>query len=1136
MVNEQNPQSLDLTQRQEMLCRRLDELYGDSGLSPSKMFKGALIMIKSKNNPDWISQAANSLREIIYPLWSPRIQVMPYKKAKAFKNYGSVYASEVEEKIDEIYSDLNDLTHHSIENKPDIEKLLPEFETVMLEALTRQMDLHKEIDQIVSTSPQVEHKEKLDRLNADGIQYFFSKADEEWLDWLWQNGLLDNIKKKADDPTRYAYKTPQLRYLGQMANKAPQKVVDIMLEIPISAENFNPEVIDTFLNICNVLPADQVARVVEKIRDERWFSLMGSFNPYVLQYRELLKTLKSAKDYQSLLVLAQAMLAVRKKKTTEAFFLPYDNLFYLKGLTDARFFKFLIDAEDEDYLELAFNLISKVMAQVVVSRGEDKPGEVFTVYDHSMLAEVDFFTLRFGEKNHYQHSSELYDLIMSFKVLSKRLFMSQHSNPEKIKQLYDQYVGALPNSQAMWRLRLYIKSLRPDVFKNELKNALFRLFEDDRSIVIWLCGVEYEKALQRGFSVLSDEDKRDYVRKLIDHFVEESKKRQDKPILRWGSEVLSMIMDQLTPEEKELTKQEGFELDPNYKPQPLMSMSETRSVTPQGPMNEDEFGELPVHEIIAKLQQEWTPDELAAQDKGGDMFNPLNAEGLGKMLSNDIPKRLQEYVDNATKFLDPKLDLHYTYSFLHGIEETIKRDLESSTKIDWEQLINLCVSVSKLGVKNPPKRSNVEHAPFGGGLLIGWKGVLSAMIDTLKMLLTENKGTTIIDFGKYRSRILTILSYPLSYSDPTPADERIETAQSKIQRSAREGYVVSDPFMIAINSVRGRAFEALLRFVYQDGKRMEGEIRIADDTKELYENVLKNENTRALMLMFGHHLQVFYSRDPVWTLRQLPQIFPQELRKKDLYTAAWEGFLGNQLFGDLFEDSAIQKLYYRGLKLTERDFPSEQEHSTNPAEGVAAHLATAYMYYEEFKCGHPLFDAFWEKKKGSMRTHFVGFLGRSFVLQGGEFFEKYPERKEWLKDFWDWMLDNCQSPKPFTGFGFWMNLENEIYDPDWLAERIKRTLEKTKGMLGQHYYRIVKIMVPLAEKAPNNTLKIIRLYLLEGDAQKNMLMLDEEWYKALKILHDNTETKSDTKILINQLIEKHGAIFWELKKILGDET
>ena len=117
-----------------------------------------------------------------------------------------------------------------------------------------------------------------------------------------------------------------------------------------------------------------------------------------------------------------------------------------------------------------------------------------------------------------------------------------------------------------------------------------------------------------------------------------------------------------------------------------------------------------------------------------------------------------------------------------------------------------------------------------------------------------------------------------------------------------------------------------------------------------------------------------------------------------------------------------------------------------------------------------------------------------------------------------------------------MNLENEIYDPAWLAERIGRTLEKTNGALGLHYYRIVKIVVSLAENASKETLKIIRLYLLEGDARENMFLLDEGWYEALRILFGNVETKLDTKILINQLIEKHGAMFWELKKILGEET
>ena len=991
----------------------------------------------------------------------------------------------------------------------------------------------------MNTRPNDEKKTELEKLllNADAVQYFYSKADDSWLDWLWENGFLDNIKKKADDPTRYAYKTPQLRYLGQMANKVPQKVADIMLEIPISAENFNPETIDIFLNICNVLPADQVARVVEKIRDERWFPLMGSFNLYAPQYGELLTTLKSAKDYRSLLILAQAILAVRTIEKTESsqFFLPYDNLFYLKGLAEAKFFKFLTDVESEDYLESTFSLISQIMTEVVASRGEKKPGEVFTDEDHWMLADVDLFTLKFESEDRFQHSRELYDLATSFKVLAERLFMSQHSNPEKIKQLYDQYVEVLPDSQAMWRLRLYILSLRPDVFKNELKNAFFRLFDDGRNIVILLCGVEYEKALQRGFSVLPDKDKRDYVGKLIDYFMEENKKRRNKGILELGSGALSMIMDQLTTEEKGRAKQGGFKLDPNFQPQPIIGVSETRSVTPRGPMNEDEFGEFPITEIIARLQREWTPDELATQDKGGDTSKPRNAEGLGTLLSNDILRRLQEYVDNATKFLNPKIDLHYTYSFLRGIEETMKKDLASSTKIDWEQFINLCVAVSKLGSDNPPKRRNVE---LGRGLLVGWNGVLSTMIDTLKMLLTENNGTTIIDFGKYRPRILTILSYSLSYPDPTPADERIETAQSKIRHTAEEGYFVSDPFMIAINSVRGRAFEALLRFAYQDGKRIQGETKIANDTKELYENVLKAENTRALMLMFGHHLPIFYFRDREWIRKLLPQIFPEEPERKHLYTAAWEGFLGNHLYEAIFFDPVLHKLYERGLQLTKTDFPPRQQHFKDPAEGIAVHLAIAYMYYEKFDFSHPLFDAFWQKQDDSIHAHFVGSLGQIFVLRDDsrEFFEKYPERKERLKYFWDWALDNCKSPKPFTEFGFWMNLENKTYDPAWLAERIRRTLEKTNGVLGLHYYRIVKIVVPLSENASKETLEIIRLYLLEGDARENMFLLDEGWYEALRILFGNLETKSDTKILINQLIEKHGAMFWELKKILGEET
>ena len=1146
---------VSLTPKQQELCKRLNALYGqytEFEASASEMFQGALVARqRSYGNPDWVSQAANSLREIIYPLWSYQSKAVPDKRIDALRKYGSIRTDGVEEKIRGVYRALNDLTHHSPKRDPnEIEKLFPEFETVMLDALTRQTDLHRDIDKFVSIRPNDEKKTELEKLlvNADAVQYFYSKADENWLDWLWENGFLDIIKSGEKDEADDTY-PPEFSYLMRMAKTVPRKVVDIMLATPMSLENFKLEVVDCFLSICYRLPANELAPVVEKIHKEGWLPLVSAFDKWAYIVGALFEKLENANDYGSQLLLAETMLLTRPEKQIKGNKL-IDSPFY-GDLSKTPIFKCLAGV-GSDYLVQALELTSTVMAKVVALKSKEykREGEkVFDVDDQCMLVDADFFELKLSmDYDRAPSATDIHDLAATVIKLADRLIGIYYGDPSKAKQIYGQYIEKLPDSSAIWRIRLYILTLYPDIFRDELKSALFRLFEVKRYFDI-TGGTEYMKALQKGFSVLLDKDKREYIGKLMDYFTERDRKKKDKHILKLGSDILSMIVDQLTPEEKERAKQEGFEFDPNYEPQPIIGVSETRGVTPQGPMEEDEFGELPVPEIIAKLQQEWTPDELVAQDKGGDIFNPLNAEGLGRMLSDDIPKRLQEYVDNATKFLNLKLklDLHYTYSFLRGIEEAIKRDLEGPAKIDWEQLINLCLAISKLGFENPPARTNVEYTRFGGGLLIGWNGVLSAMIDTLKMLLTENNGTTIIDFGKYRSRILTILNYPLSYPDPTPADERIETAQSTIQRAAGEGYFVTDPFTIAINSVRGRAFEALSRFVYQDGKRIQGETKIASDTKELYEDVLKAENNRALMFMFGQHLPIFYSRDRDWIRDLLPQIFPEEPDRKHLYTAAWEGYLSNNLYKTIFFDPAMQKLYKHGVELTKSDFPQEQEHFKDPDEGIADHLAIAYVYFEEFGLTDPLFKKFWYKGNPKQHASFVNFIGRTIVVRNDDgHLKKEPEIKDRLRKFWVWVLKEYKhkDPKPLVEFGTWVDLKKGLYDPGWLAKRIKETLEKTGGEMDLRYMDNVKYaLIRLAKEEPKDTLEIIRLYLLVGNINDTnypnifpWYLKDHGWYEVLEILYENTETSSGVKTLINRLVLEGRSRFWELKKILGDET
>ena len=149
-----------LTLEQEELCRRMDELYDPYNLHvrPSTMFRGAVFASRAecRNNPDWIAQAAHSLREILYPIWSPGHKEISDRKRTVFENYGSVSVDDrIIDAVGSVYGRLTNLAHHerTASTSSDFDQLLVEFERAMGQALTRQLDIHREIDEISSSGP-----------------------------------------------------------------------------------------------------------------------------------------------------------------------------------------------------------------------------------------------------------------------------------------------------------------------------------------------------------------------------------------------------------------------------------------------------------------------------------------------------------------------------------------------------------------------------------------------------------------------------------------------------------------------------------------------------------------------------------------------------------------------------------------------------------------------------------------------------------------------------------------------------------------------------------------------------------------------------------------------------------------------
>ncbi len=965
-------------------------------------------------------------------------------------------------------------------------------------------------------------------VNPDSRQYFFAKADERWLDWLWNNGFLADIYKQSIDPQE-AYRMPELDYLSRAVDKNPAKVVDIVLEAPSSPNAFNTETLDRFLWICSTLPADQLKRVVPKIHDENWVKLRAASNDFGFEYEKMLTILSDAKDYDSVLLLAEAILSVRTKKEIEkSSRTRTDDPFYLQHLEYTKIFDHLARVDDT-HCEKAFAVAVNALRETTLLGGEDEEGRAFKIKDTYHLYDVDVFTLEPGQQAYDSPREEIRELAAVAKVLIRRLIGGKCGVRDFVRKIYNQHIKPLPDSRTAWRFQLYVFSLCPEVFKAEIKDQTFRVFACEMPSDITL-GAEYERFLQSTFGTLPDADQRAYVTRMIEFFTQ--KQRQSS-----GRDLLSSLSRFLAPEERKEAERSFGPLKDGYVPGPAVGEMRSGFVEPQAPPNTEKDWKKPVPDIVGLLKTDWAPSALKEKyNKNEDFLRPIDAEGVATKLKLEMKDRPAEFIQNAPLFFDrDNLDAHYSYSFIQGIAD-LMREKKIPEGIDVSPILAFMKEVI---VSATPQLFDVEQPEEkkGWGWLAHWSAVHNAMSDVARDLLSGGE-RPFIDFAANRDSFFEIIKYLLSHKDPTPKDEELGTA--KITTSSGNSSKVADSFTLAINSVRGRAFQALVNFTYRDAQLLakDESIKILPDVKKLYEDVLFRENTRAIMFMFGHYLPSFYFRDKKWARGLLTHIFPADPEKKYLYLAAWEGYLTNKLYEDMFFDPDIQKLYERGNDLTESEDPNRNQFK-DPDEGLAIHLGLAFMYYKAFDFEHPLFKAFWA---GNPQRHgeFVNFLGRMFVSgqnsNASELLNKEPRATERLKTFWDWALTTYASAILFNEFGFWINVEKPIFEPKWLAEHARKTLEKTNGFLDWDL-GLRRSIVELAQRAPEETLTIVKLHLLESGVRNRQqrripMHIDKEWLEAFRVLHNSPATKRETYTLIDNLVREGGRMFWSLKEIL----
>jgi len=1112
--------------RKEELCRRLDEFHSSFGIGrgskPSEMLRGALHATRKeyrKNNPDWMSQAANSIREIFYSIDG--------SLDSYFEDFGSIYpdgdfgASEVG-----YYKNFfEQITHHNFESAgtysliggsdSDPVKVTPDkflkavrgIVGVLFKALRRQIDAYQEIKDISQKEPQkIDHKrlEGLMKLNFNIRDRFYEKIEAAWIDWLDNNNFFDVINEPASDPSRYSFQMPEINYLEKAIDEKPDKVTEIMWKID-PEENFNPEVVDRFIRITKQLSEDNLEKIVNKIHDENWVKLMKDFDQSSYVYQDLIEKLADEGRTDLFLKLADTVLTVREDLSKSS-----SQVFVLNHISQINLFEHLRDlAEQEpaDTIDFAVDKINEVIGDDELEDDES----LFDIEEPYSFLFSDFFEFKHETLEKSSHRADIQNFMrVAITVISQTI--GDNCESEEGAQEQYQKIEDLPDTRTAWRLQLFALSLCPELFVDKLKykfNRLFEVMDSDSKYYELLSDAEYRRALHKTFDYMDDQFKEDYVENVFSHFNPEDfdGSEKEKDILKdQAIKLLNAVKVYLDNAEDDYQSRSKEVFAASYKdekipdPQPAVISGEAKTIKDRSPVDLSNYDTIEIPDL---LRNNLSPETLNEEYAGDPYDNPRNFEGVGNNLREDVADRINDYLEHPLEFFDPrKITSQYTYSFLQGVEGYL-RDSNKISEKKWKNLFELLEKIEDEGLSGETPEDNTY--------LANWDAARTASARIMKYSLSEDiVSDELFGNSELRSRILDVIS-----SLVAPKESESENAEAKS----------GDLFNIAINSTRGVACRAFVQFVCKDGEEL------SDDVQAVFENLVDNNESEPVWFVIGRNLPTIYFRKKCFVEGKLPQVF--DTGDLTQFSAAWSGYVSYSLYEELFEK--MEQYYKFVLRKEESEFPERQIQRSSLDGALGKHLSLAYTHFDDVSVQHAIFQTLFNQSDARKQNKFFTNIGRSVI--SGDLIPVDADLKEKMMRLWDYALNQELEAEAYSGFGFWINEEGGTFDKSKLVENVAKTLEKSNGLI-DYSHNLKNRLKEFAKEDAQNTLTIMEEFLLNGvlENKQGMLMrVDDNLVDTFNILYD--ADKERTKKLINDLWEHEngGRPFWGLEEVIDEE-
>ena len=890
------------------------------------------------------------------------------------------------------------------------------------------------------------------------FEYFFGELKSpEWLEPLAEERVFDKPYPTVEEKDLLSFPIwPPSRYLARMASQAPDKVAELALRIP---ETTNVRIHEDLVDAALAMPSEIAQHIIPK-------AIGWAKSKYQLRLADrlgkLISHLASGGQVEKALDLARALLELHKKQKEpmegfegEKYQLPPEPRSVLSDWNYEQILKKnvpdLVQAAGLKALGLLCDLLEEAIN--LSRRTDDGESEDYSYIWRSAIeshSENEGRDLKGSLVSAVRDASEAItaaNAMLVREVVRCLRYKSHNVTPRKWK--------------VFERIVLHIIRERPDTVRDLIREELLKPanFEDT--------GIshEYRLLLKKMFGTLDLSDQQiilgwieagppdvdGWVQRVTEATGEAPNAEDTEKYKRvWQLKKLAIFSESLS--EPWAARYHALVEEFGPPEHPEFSFYSTGVMTgPVSPKGATDLSQMQEDELRQFLT-DWKPAEEA-------LGIVPSREGLGREISQMVANDPAKYVQFAPSFQG--LDPTYVRSFLQGFRDAIGQ----KKPLAWAPIIDL----SNWVVTQPREIPDRKVDKWGADP--DWSWARKTVAGLLSSGFLEGDGS--IPWHLRERAWATLL--PIT-NDPHPEPE---------DEVEREG-LSTDPSHLAINSVRGEAIEAVVRYACwvkrslgkEGKKRLAGQgLRSMLEVRNVLEAHLepKRDPSLAIRSVYGRWFPTLHWLDAKWAIRNVRKIFPESTGVRKYRDAAWDTYI---IFSTPYLNmlDVLRAQYSKAVAELSR--PSTIEHGVgDPKERLAEHLMTFYWHGKlPYRGVSGILGRFFSIATDKHRGHALEFLGRNIHSDG----KVPPAVIGRLRSLWEGIAekakgDPAQNVRTLAAYGWWF--ASGKFPQKWSMDQLATVLRMAKTI--EVDFLVLERLLVVAHSMPLEAIRCVRL-LCEG--------------------------------------------------------